>query len=110
LWEAISQQEGALSSATEHGVPHNPDFLESLLGSANFMRLSIKERRTPGFVRRSEQETRGISLVFREMWDATNPNDFVCGAKDCEFAAVVSHISRNTSEIWGTSCSVAGKE
>jgi hypothetical protein len=31
----------------------------------------LKERRTRGLVRCSEQEIRGISLVFREMWDTT---------------------------------------
>jgi hypothetical protein len=35
------------------------------------MRLSLKERRTRGLVRGSVQEIRGISLVFREMWDTT---------------------------------------
>jgi hypothetical protein len=54
------------------GVPHIPDFLGSLAGSANFMRLSFKERRTRRPVRCHVQEIRGISLVFREMWDSTN--------------------------------------
>jgi hypothetical protein len=31
----------------------------------------LKERRTRGHVQRSLQEIRGISLVFREMWDST---------------------------------------
>src|SRR5258708_23959748 len=38
------------------------------------MRLSLEERRTRRFVQRSVQEIRGISLVFREMWDTTNLN------------------------------------
>jgi hypothetical protein len=44
-----------------------------------------------------------ISLVFREMWDTTafdlrtlEPN------KHIKLRFVVSHISRKTSEIWGT--------
>jgi hypothetical protein len=44
-----------------------------------------------------------ISLVFREMWDTTDlkppvfrPNEQV------KLRAVVSHISRKTSEIWAT--------
>jgi hypothetical protein len=41
------------------------------VGSPNFMRLSLKERRTSGLVRGCVQEIRGISLVFREMWDTT---------------------------------------
>ena len=36
-----------------------------------------------------------ISLVFREMWDATD-------LKTGKDTAVVSHISRKTSEMWGT--------
>jgi hypothetical protein len=31
----------------------------------------LKERRIRGFVQRNVQEIRGISLVFREMWDTT---------------------------------------
>jgi hypothetical protein len=33
----------------------------------------LKERRTRGHVQGSVQEIRGILLVFREMWDTTNP-------------------------------------
>ena len=39
------------------------------MGSAHLTRLSLKERRTRGTVKCSVQEIRGISLVFREMWD-----------------------------------------
>jgi hypothetical protein len=35
------------------------------------MRLSLKERRTRSLVQGRVQEIRGISLVFREMWDTT---------------------------------------
>jgi HlyD family secretion protein len=44
-----------------------------------------------------------ISLVFREMWDAAAV-DVKCslGLKGCGDTAVESHISRKTSEIWGT--------
>jgi hypothetical protein len=35
------------------------------------MRLSLKERRTRSLVQARVQEIRGISLVFREMWDTT---------------------------------------
>jgi hypothetical protein len=31
----------------------------------------LKERRTRGLVQGCVQEIRGISLVFREMWDST---------------------------------------
>jgi hypothetical protein len=34
----------------------------------------LNERRTRGLVRCSVQEIRGISLVFREMWDITALN------------------------------------
>jgi hypothetical protein len=34
----------------------------------------LKERRTRGPVQRNVQEIRGISLVFREMWDTTALN------------------------------------
>jgi hypothetical protein len=58
------------------GCAH-PDFLWSFVGSLNFMRLSLKERRTRGPIQSCVQEIRGISLVFREMRDtavlALNP-------------------------------------
>jgi hypothetical protein len=53
-----------------------------------------------------------ISLLFREMWDAANLNRSVSTTNPdpkCQQApksgqdnAVESHISRKTSEIWGT--------
>jgi hypothetical protein len=55
-------------TATDPWVPHIPDFLWRLVGSAGSMRLSFKETRTHSLVWRSVQEIRGISLVFREMW------------------------------------------
>jgi hypothetical protein len=46
-----------------------------------------------------------ISLVFREMWGTTNlDRNFLLGVKACGARAVVSHISRKTSEMWGTRC------
>jgi hypothetical protein len=36
------------------------------------MRLSVKERRTRGFIQCRVQEIRGISRVFREMWDTAD--------------------------------------
>ena len=47
----------------------------------------------------SAQEIRGISLVFREMWDTTALNLAPQSAKE---SVVASHISRKTSEMWGT--------
>jgi hypothetical protein len=49
-------------------VPHIPDFLWSFVGSLNFLRLSLK-RAARGSFQSCVQEIRGISLVFREMWD-----------------------------------------
>jgi multidrug efflux pump subunit AcrA (membrane-fusion protein) len=47
-----------------------------------------------------------ISLVFREMWDATavplTHVGQVFASSTAGFKLVVSHISRKTSEIWGT--------
>jgi hypothetical protein len=39
------------------------------MGSAKFMRLSLKRGAHAVFVQGCVQEIRGISLVFREMWD-----------------------------------------
>ena len=44
-----------------------------------------------------------ISLVCREMWDTTDVDGQVHRMnRVLEEGAVVSHISRKTSEIWGT--------
>jgi hypothetical protein len=52
-------------------VPHIPDFLRSLVGSREPHAPFLKERRTRCLVRCRVQEIRGISVVFREIWDAT---------------------------------------
>jgi hypothetical protein len=52
------------------------DFLWSYAGSIKLYAPFLKERRTRGRVRGCVQEIRGISLVFREMWDTTNLNLF----------------------------------
>ncbi len=65
VWFSPSQ------SVNKSWVPHIPDFLWSSVSSANSMRLSFKERRTRRSVRCHVQEIRGMSLVFREMWDTT---------------------------------------
>ncbi len=52
------------------------------MGSLNFMRLSLKERRTRGPVESCVQEIRGISLVFGEMWDTAGlPLKLVAGER-----------------------------
>ena len=44
-----------------------------------------------------------ISLVFREMWDTTDVDRSVHRMnRESRGGAVVSHISRKTSEMWGT--------
>jgi hypothetical protein len=52
-------------------VPHIPDFLWSLVGSTKLYAPFLKERRTRCCVQGRVKEIRGISLVFREMWDTT---------------------------------------
>jgi hypothetical protein len=43
-----------------------------------------------------------ISLVFREMWDTTALNRKWFRMQRLELTFVESHISRKTSEMWGT--------
>ena len=50
-----------------------------------------------------------ISLVFREMWDTTALNLKVFCAIHRTSRFAVSHISRETSEIWGTRVRGRGK-
>jgi hypothetical protein len=52
------------------GAPH-PRFPVRLSGFDELYAPFLKERRTRGLVRWGVQEIRGISLVFREMWDTT---------------------------------------
>jgi hypothetical protein len=58
--------------ATKPRVPHTPDFLWNSMDSVNLMRLSLKKGAHAILSNGSVQEIRGISLVFREMWDTTN--------------------------------------
>ena len=42
-----------------------------------------------------------ISLVFRELQDTTKASSYLCILNHSRLRAVVSHISRKTSEMWG---------
>jgi hypothetical protein len=57
---------------------------------------------TWGSVLAEEPRVPHISLVFREMWDTTALDRRVVGATCEKLRFVVSHISRKTSEMWGT--------
>jgi hypothetical protein len=52
------------------GAPH-PRFPVKCRGFRGLHAPFLRERRTRGHVQGSVQEIRGISLVFREMWDTT---------------------------------------
>jgi hypothetical protein len=58
------------------GAPH-PRFPVKLRGFRDHHAPFLKERRTRGPVHGSVQENRGISLVFREMWDTANARSTV---------------------------------
>ncbi len=53
------------------GAPH-PRFPVKFRGSCEIHAPFLEERRTRGSIWGCVQEIRGISLVFREMWDTTN--------------------------------------
>ena len=61
---------GFLYRQQRSGAPH-PRFPVKLGGFRALHAPFLKERRTRGLVHGSVQEIRGISLVFREMWDTT---------------------------------------
>jgi hypothetical protein len=89
------------------GAPH-PRFPVEVSGFPTLHAPFLKERRTRSPVQGCVQEIRGISLVFREMWDTTafdlrpvEPNEHF------SLRFVVSHISQKTSEMWGTLSFVA---
>jgi hypothetical protein len=48
--------------------------------------------------------------LSRDVGDHESPRDVPIGSKVRRLKAVVSHISRKTSEIWGTPCFVDGKK
>ncbi len=54
----------------------------------------------------TDQRVPHISLVFREMWDTTAANLQFLAFQRLPSEIRVSHISRKTSEIWGTLWSV----
>src|SRR5271156_4258794 len=54
----------------------------------------------------TDQRVPHISLVFREMWETRISLGSLWRSKNCKLGAAVSHISRKTSEIWGTLWSV----
>ena len=62
LWGSIPAQ--------PPGAPH-PRFPVKFRGFPGLHAPFLKERRTRGPVQSCGQEIRGISLVFREMWDTT---------------------------------------
>jgi hypothetical protein len=60
----------------------------------------LKERRTRGFVRRNEQEIRGISLVFREMWDTTKPDVLsYCFENLLAECSGIPHLAKNERDM-----------
>jgi hypothetical protein len=50
-----------------------------------------------------------ISLVFREMWDTTALDRRISHQPNKRLRFVESHISRKTSEMWGTQHSRKGQ-
>jgi hypothetical protein len=56
-------------------VPHTPGFPVRVYGVGELHAAFLNESRTHGFVWGCVQEIRGISLVFREMWDTTTMSE-----------------------------------
>jgi hypothetical protein len=78
---------------TKPRVPHIPRFPVKLRGFRTPHAPFLKERRTRGLVQGCVQEIRGISLVFREMWDTTNFNLSASTFRRGPWKAVVSNDS-----------------
>jgi hypothetical protein len=84
--------------------------LESCLCRSRMLRHR-SEPRAPKPVLITDHRVPHISLVFREMWDTTAPPLWLClDNYSSGMRAVVSQISRKTSEIWGTRSVVVRKE
>ncbi len=88
---------GFLYRQQRSGAPH-PRFPVKLGGFRALHAPFLKERRTRRLVHGSVQEIRGISLVFREMWDTT-----VLDLKLCRLslgANRISHIAALTGATY----------
>src|SRR5579863_7398032 len=76
-----SDRHPCLKSQQAMGAPH-PRFPVEFSGFRDVHAPFLKERRTRSLVLRRVQEIRGISLVFREMWDTTALNLQALGPTD----------------------------
>ena len=103
-WDGVKN----LALPRTRGGPY-PRLPVELVGFRGLHAPFLKERRIRSPCLRRVQEIRGISLVFREMWDSTALRlESVQGVKGRP--TVAPHISRKTSEIWGTRlCYMAGQ-
>jgi hypothetical protein len=79
------------------------------MGSPNFMRLSLKKGAHAVLSGGRVQEIRGISCRFsRDMGYHEPERSLPIEWKTYRFNGVESHISRKTSEIWGTHALLQG--
>jgi hypothetical protein len=69
-WGHIRFIYGGGPATNPTGAPH-PRFPVEFRGFPELHAALLKESRTRGPVQSCVQEIRGISLVFREMWDST---------------------------------------
>src|ERR1700733_2157853 len=91
-----------------HPTGSRPRHLSQLLSTRNPLAIHRNTPRRLTAQAATKSWVPHISLVFREMWDTTTldlrtlePN------RHFSLRSVVSHISRKTSEIWGTLSFVA---
>src|ERR1700733_2835514 len=77
-------------SNQSRGAPHLR-FPVKFSGLGELNAPFLKERRTLGPVEHSVQEIRGISLVFREMWDTTAPYRPTCYSLNEPEGSAVQH-------------------
>ncbi len=111
-WNVAHQSSGHVWQGRYYSCPLDPTHLWEALRYAelNPLRASVV-RHTDGRLSRDATKRPAIalprtrvphiSLVFREMWGATVGRPFTTWT-DTSRSAVVSHISRKTTEIWGT--------
>jgi hypothetical protein len=89
----------ALSPNPKPGAPH-PRFPVEFRGFPALHAPLLKERRTRGPVQSCVQEIRGISLVFREMWDTAGlPPPGLLRSPQLRLARRVTGSSRNCGRI-----------
>ena len=91
------------------GAPH-PRFPVKLSWFHELHAPFLKERRTRCHVQGRVQELRGISLVFREMWDTTDVDAKCVGRIESQSEGALASAQNGLVESRGSPCYLVGSQ